>query len=79
MFGLLFGLGLYACYQADPEPFKAQYDRLLSSTGMADAAALAADFGIDIRDKGFWAGSFSVIRGDIDRFEAVVNARKQAR
>ena len=75
MFGLLFGLGLYARYQVDPEPFRAQYDRLLSSTGMADAAALAADFGIVIRDKGFWAGSFSVIRGDIDRFEAVVNCR----
>ncbi|HEY8283291.1 MAG TPA: M3 family oligoendopeptidase [Chloroflexota bacterium] len=79
MFGLLFGLGLYARYQADPEPFKEHYDRLLSSTGMADAAVLAADFGIDIRDKGFWAGSFSVIRGDIDRFETVVNARKPAR
>jgi len=77
MFGLLFGLGLYARYQSDPDPFTARYDHLLSSTGMADAADLAADFGIDIRDKRFWASSFSVIRADIDRFEAIVNARKQ--
>lgn len=78
MFGLLFGLGLYARYQADPEPFKEQYDRLLSSTGIEDAATLASSFGFDIRDTAFWAGSFAVLRQDIDRFEAVVAARKQA-
>ncbi|HEY6411322.1 MAG TPA: M3 family oligoendopeptidase, partial [Ktedonobacteraceae bacterium] len=42
MFGLLFGLGLYAQYQQDPEKFKQGYDDLLSSTGLADAATLAA-------------------------------------
>ena len=30
MFGLLFGLGLYARYQSDPAGFKAGYDDLLS-------------------------------------------------
>ena len=30
MFGLLFGLGLYAEYQRDPERFTARYDDLLS-------------------------------------------------
>ena len=69
MFGLLFGLGLYAQYQQDPEKFKQGYDNLLSSTGLADAATLAAQFGIDIRSADFWRASLDIVRGDIDRFE----------
>lgn len=72
MFGHLFGLGLYARYQADPEAFKAAYDDLLSATGLADAATLAARFGIDIRTPEFWRASLDVIRADIARFEALV-------
>jgi pepF/M3 family oligoendopeptidase len=71
MFGLLFALGLYAQYQADPDGFRARYDELLSLTGMATAAELAERFGIDIRDEAFWASSLEVIRGDVDRFEAL--------
>jgi pepF/M3 family oligoendopeptidase len=73
MFGLLFGLGLYKQYEQDPEAFRASYDTLLSSTGMADAAELAGRFGIDIRAKAFWQGSLDVIREDIDRFVALVD------
>jgi oligoendopeptidase F len=69
MFGLLFGLGLYAQYQQDPEKFKQGYDDLLSSTGLADAATLAAQFGIDIRSADFWRASLNIVRADIDRFE----------
>jgi oligoendopeptidase F len=69
MFGLLFGLGLYAQYQKDPEPFRARYDDLLSSTGMDDAATLAGRFGIDLRDEAFWTASLDLIREDIRRFE----------
>ncbi len=72
MFGLLFGLGLYARYQADPEAIKAGYDDLLASTGMEDAAPLAARFGIDLRAPAFWRSSFDIIRGNIDRFEALI-------
>ena len=72
MFGLLFGLGLYARYQKDPEGFKASYDELLSSTGLADAATLAARFDIDIRTPDFWRASLDIVRADIDRFEALV-------
>ena len=75
MFGLLFGLGLYAKYVEDAETFKANYDDLLASTGSADAATLAARFGIDTRSKEFWASSLNVIRQDIDEFESLVNAR----
>jgi len=72
MFGLLFGLGLYAEYRQDPEEFQGRYDELLSSTGMADAATLAARFGIDIRKSAFWEGSLGIIRTDVDRLEALI-------
>jgi oligoendopeptidase F len=72
MFGLLFGLGLYARYQADPEAFRAQYDELLASTGQADAPTLAERFGFDLRTSDFWRTSLDIVRKDIDRFEALV-------
>ncbi|MGV3616850.1 MAG: M3 family oligoendopeptidase [Fimbriimonas sp.] len=72
MFGLLFALGLYAEYRNKPEGFKARYDDLLSRTGLADAATLAADFGIDIRTPDFWRASFDQIRADVDAFEKLV-------
>lgn len=72
-FGLLFGLGLYAQYQADPEPFKSGYDELLSMTGMGNAADLAARFGIDIRTPDFWEASLDVLRADVDKFEQLVD------
>jgi oligoendopeptidase F len=72
MFGLLFGLGIYAQYEADPETFKMRYDDLLASTGKADAATLADQFGINIRTVDFWRASLDVIRADIDKFESLV-------
>jgi oligoendopeptidase F len=72
MFGLLFGLGLYARYQQNPDEFTRGYDELLSRTGMADAAELATRFGIDTRTPDFWRGSLALVGGDVDRFEALV-------
>ena len=69
MFGLLFGLGLYARYTREPKTFKQGYDALLSSTGLADAATLAGQFGIDIRSVDFWRSSLDIVRADIARFE----------
>jgi pepF/M3 family oligoendopeptidase len=74
-FGLLFGLGLFARYQADPQAFTERYDDLLSRTGMAAAADLASGFGIDLHDTGFWRSSLEVIREDIDRFETLAASR----
>ncbi len=71
MFGLLFGLGLYARYKEDVDAFKTSYDELLSSTGLADAATLAAQFGIDIRSVDFWRKSLDIVREDIEQFEKV--------
>jgi len=72
MFGQLFSLGLYARYQADPDTFKASYDDLLASTGMAEAAELAARFDIDIRTPAFWVASLGIIKEDIDRLAALI-------
>lgn len=73
-FGLLFGLGLYARYQTDPEAFKANYDDLLSRTGMSEASDLAAAFGINTRDPEFWLASLQLLQDDIARFEALTIA-----
>lgn len=73
MFGYLFGLGLYAQYQKDPETFKAGYDDLLASTGTADAATLASRFGFNIRDEEFWTSSLDIVRENIVRFEKLVS------
>jgi oligoendopeptidase F len=77
MFGLLFGLGLYAIYQKDPAGFQGGYDDLLSATGLADAATLARRFGIDIRTPTFWAASLDIVGAEVDQFEALT-ARGEA-
>lgn len=67
-FGLLFGTGLYAIYQQRGEAFVNDYMDLLASTGEGTAAELAGRFGIDIRQKDFWAGSLKVIEDKIDQY-----------
>ena len=67
-FGMLFGVGLYAIYEQRGADFVPDYKRLLSSTGEAPAAELAARFGIDIRQKKFWADSLAVIGKRVDRY-----------
>ena len=71
-FGYLFGLGLYAQYQANPEGWHERYDTLLSETGMFDAAPLAARFGIDIESIDFWRGSLAIAEGRVAEYEALV-------
>jgi pepF/M3 family oligoendopeptidase len=73
-YGLLFGIGLFARFEHDPERFRAGYDDLLASTGMADAASLAQRFGIDVRDEAFWGSSLDVLRGRIDELVAAAPA-----
>jgi oligoendopeptidase F len=70
-FGLLFGLGLYAIYQQRGAAFVPDYMDLLSSTGEHMAADLAARFGIDIRQKEFWADSLATIGKRIERYSAL--------
>lgn len=67
-FGLLFGTGLYAIYQQRGADFIPDYKALLASTGMGNAADLAASFGIDIRTRKFWQDSLAVIEKKVDRY-----------
>jgi oligoendopeptidase F len=67
-YGLLFGLGLFARYQDDPEHFRSGYDTLLSRAGMDTAEELGAAFGLDVTDEAFWTASLDVIRTRIDAY-----------
>lgn len=67
-FGLLFGTGLYARYEADPDSFRDGYDDLLSATGLGSAADLAARFDIDVRGREFWDTALAEHVARVDRF-----------
>ncbi|RIK39960.1 MAG: oligoendopeptidase F [Chloroflexi bacterium] len=73
-FGLLFSMGLYAVYRQRGAAFVPDYEALLSSTGEANAADLAARFGIDIRSRAFWDASLATIGQTIDRYRALAEA-----
>jgi len=73
LFGFLFALGLLRIYRDEGEGFVERYESLLSRTGMATAADLAAEFGINIRDTAFWQGSVSMIKDDVQAFLALVD------
>jgi pepF/M3 family oligoendopeptidase len=70
-FGLLFGKGLYALYQKDPEPFVRSYDALLQKTTHADVEDVAATMAIDVTGQAFWQASLSVIKDDIEQVIAL--------
>jgi oligoendopeptidase F len=61
-YGLLFGLGLFAKYQADPEHFRHGYDDVLSRAGMDTAEELGEAFDLDVSDEAFWTASLDVLR-----------------
>jgi oligoendopeptidase F len=68
-YGLLFGLGLFARYQHDPEQFRAGYSDLLSRAGIDTAEELGQSFGIDVTQEEFWIASLDVCRARIDEYE----------
>ncbi len=70
-YGLLFGLGLFARYQDDPQRFQAGYDDLLSRAGMDSAEQLGEAFGIDVTDEAFWTASLDVIGDRMAHHEAL--------
>lgn len=70
-FGLLFGLGLYAQYERDPQRFRAGYDDLLASVGLDDAVGLGRRFALEVRSDDFWDASTAVVRDRIREYEAL--------
>jgi oligoendopeptidase F len=69
-YGMLFGLGLFAKYEADPERFREGYADALSRAGIESAEALGAMFGIDVTSEEFWTSSLDVCRARIAEYEA---------
>jgi oligoendopeptidase F len=72
-YGLLFGLGLFARYQEDPERFRSGYETLLSRAGMDTAEELGASFGLDVGDEAFWTASLDVIRARMADYEQLAS------
>ena len=68
-YGLLFGLGLLARYQDDPDRFRGGYDDLLSRAGMNSAEELGQSFALDVSDVGLWMASIDVLRSRINEYE----------
>jgi pepF/M3 family oligoendopeptidase len=68
-YGLLFGLGLFARYRADPERFRAGYETLLSRAGMDTAEQLGEAFGLDVTSEAFWEASVDVLRDRIAEYD----------
>ncbi|GDX19456.1 oligoendopeptidase F [Actinomycetes bacterium] len=68
-YGLLFGLGLYAKYQSNPDHFRENYDTVLSRAGMDTAEELGQAFGIDVTDIAFWTSSLDVLRARMLDYE----------
>lgn len=74
-YGLLFGLGLFAKYQDDPERFRRGYADALSRAGIDSGEQLAATFGIDVTSEAFWTASLDVCRERIAQYERLAAAR----
>lgn len=71
-FGFLFSIGLYAIYKERGAAFVPDYKQLLASAGEANAADLAARFGIDLRSRKFWEDSLALVEKQVDRFCTLV-------
>ena len=76
-YGLLFGLGLYAQYQLDPEKFCDGYDDVLSRAGMDTAEQLGQAFGIDVTSESFWTASLDVLRARMRDYEQLAQPHLQ--
>ena len=70
-YGMLFGFGLFAQYEADPERFRDGYADALSRAGIESAESLGAMFGIDVTSEGFWTSSLDVCRARIAEYESL--------
>lgn len=76
-YGLLFGLGLYAQFQRNPEKFRDGYDDVLSRAGMDTAEQLGQAFGIDVTSESFWTASLDVLRARMQDYEKLAQPHLQ--
>ena len=73
-FGELLVLALYARYRQEGEPFVERYLEFLASGGSRKPEEMLSELGIDIREKSFWQGGVDLIRGMVERAEALAAA-----
>lgn len=71
-FGMLFGLGVFAQYQAKGDAFLPEYDRLLKATGSGSIREVCAGAGIDAADPAFWKSSIDILSKKLEQLEALV-------
>jgi pepF/M3 family oligoendopeptidase len=76
-YGLLFGLGLYAQFQRNPDQFRGGYDDVLSRAGMDTAEQLGQAFGIDVTSESFWTASLDVLRARMQDYEKLAQPHLQ--
>jgi oligoendopeptidase F len=70
-FGQLLVLSLYQQYHEEGDSFKPRYVELLSAGGSASPEEILTRAGIDMYARSFWQGGFDVLRGDLERLEAL--------
>ena len=70
-FGQLFGLALYAEYEAGSTDFADRYRDLLARTGRASAVEVTREAGFDIESPEFWRGGIELITRRVERFETL--------
>jgi oligoendopeptidase F len=71
-FGDLLVRGLMEKRREDPEGFAPEYEKLLSAGGTKTYVEALAAFGLNPREKAFWAAGMKQLERLVDEFEAVV-------
>jgi oligoendopeptidase F len=72
-FGQLFGVALYARYEAEGPGFAATYRELLADTGRMSAVALTAKAGFDIEKPDFWRSGLGKFAAQAAELEAIAS------
>jgi oligoendopeptidase F len=70
-FGLLFGVGLYARFEAEGPSFAGAYRRILEDTGRMSAVDVTARAGFDIETPDFWRGGLALFARQAVELEAI--------
>jgi oligoendopeptidase F len=69
-FGELLSLSLYAMYkQEGANTFLPKLEKILKAGGSEDPAMLLNSIGIDITDKNFWQGAFTIVKNWVNQLE----------
>jgi len=70
-FGQLLVFSLYQQYKSEGESFKPRYIKVLEAGGSASPVDICAEAGLDITEPEFWQGGFDVIKGLVEKLEAI--------